>query len=280
MKDFFRQNGILILIAAILAAVITFVVTSTLGGIADPMSNFFQWVSTPVRSVVSTFADWTEERYSRTYEREALEAEIERLRQEIAELEEKAREGEAASRENEDLRSLLGLAEKRKDLTYEMATVTARGTSSWSSTFTISKGSNGAIAVDACVVDQYGNLVGLVAEVGSNWATVRTIVDAEIQMGGILARTDGAAVLEGDFALMGQGRLKLTYLPEGVELLAGDQVLTLSREGIYPSGLVVGHVEEIHAEASGMGQYAVVAPEADLDSLNRVFIITDFDIVE
>ena len=99
-------------------------------------------------------------------------------------------------------------------------------------------------------------------------------------MGGILARTDGAAVLEGDFALMGQGRLKLTYLPEGVELLAGDQVLTLSREGIYPSGLVVGHVEEIHAEASGMGQYAVVAPEADLDSLNRVFIITDFDIVE
>ena len=100
------------------------------------------------------------------------------------------------------------------------------------------------------------------------------------RVGGILARTDGAAVLEGDFALMGQGRLKLTYLPEGVELLAGDQVLTLSREGIYPSGLVVGHVEEIHAEASGMGQYAVVAPEADLDSLNRVFIITDFDIVE
>ena len=280
MKDFFRQNGILILIAAILAAVITFVVTSSLGGIANPMANFFNWVSTPVRSVVSSFASWTEEQYSRTYEREALEAEIERLRQEIAKLEEQAREGEAASRENERLRDLLGLAEKRKDLTFESATVTAYGVSSWSSTFTISKGSDSGIAANDCVVDQYGNLVGLVADVGTNWATVRTIVDAEIQMGGLLSRTDGAAVLEGDFALMGRGRLKLTYLPEGVELLAGDQVLTLSREGIYPSGLVVGHVEEILTEASGMNQYAVVVPEADLDSLKQVFVITDFDVVE
>ena len=280
MKDFFRQNGILILIAAILAAIITFVVTSSLGGIANPMANFFNWVSTPVRSVVSSFASWTEEQYSRTYEREALEAEIERLRQEIAKLEEQAREGEAASRENKRLRDLLGLAEKRKDLTFESATVTAYGVSGWSSTFTISKGSDSGIAANDCVVDQYGNLVGLVADVGTNWATVRTIVDAEIQMGGLLSRTDGAAVLEGDFALMGRGRLKLTYLPEGVELLAGDQVLTLSREGIYPSGLVVGHVEEILTEASGMNQYAVVVPEADLDSLKQVFVITDFDVVE
>ena len=280
MKDFFRHNGILILIAAALVAVITFVVTSTLGGVANPMANFFNWVSTPVRGVVSAFAGWTEERYSDAFERDAMKEEIERLRQQVAELEEKAREGEAASRENERLRNLIGLAEKRKDLTLESATVTARGSSGWSSTFTISKGENAGIAVNDCAVDEYGNLVGVVAEVGANWAAVRTVVDSEIQMGAHLSRTDGAAVLEGDFALMGEGRLKLTYLPDEAELIAGDQVLTLSREGIYPSGLVVGHIEEIHTEASGMSRYAVVAPEADLDSLKQVFVIKDFDIVE
>lgn len=280
MKDFFRQNGILILIASALVAVITFVVTSALGGVANPMANFFNWVSTPARSLSSSIAAWTEERYSSAYERDAMQEEIERLRQQIAELEEQAREGAAASRENERLRNFIGLAEKRKDLTFESATVTAHGNSNWSSTFTISKGSNADIAVDDCVLDDYGNLVGVVAEIGTNWAEVRTVVDAEIQMGALLARTDEAAVLEGDFSLMGEGRLKLTYLPDSTELIAGDQVLTLSREGIYPSGLVVGHIEEVHTEASGMARYAVIVPEADLDSLKQVFVIKDFDIVE
>ena len=110
--------------------------------------------------------------------------------------------------------------------------VTARSTSNWESTLTIGKGSAAGIAVDDCVVDEYWNLVGVVAEVGENWATVRTLVDSDTEMGGQLARTGGAAILEGDFALMGEGRLKLTYLPENSELIAGDLVTTSGRGGV------------------------------------------------
>lgn len=39
MKDFFRHNGILILIAAILLALVTAVVSMLFGGVADPLSN-------------------------------------------------------------------------------------------------------------------------------------------------------------------------------------------------------------------------------------------------
>ncbi len=280
MKDFFRNNGILVLIAAVLMALITLVVSATLGGLANPLENFLGWASTPVRALTSAFASWTEERYSSAYERETMQAEIERLRRELARMEEQARDGEAASRENERLRNLLGLRERRRELTLESATVTARGASSWSSTFTVSKGSSSGIAVGDCVIDDYGNLVGVVAETGSNWAKVRTLVDAELQMGALLARTDEAAVLEGDFALMGEGLLKLTFLPEEAEPIAGDQVLTLSRDGIYPSGLVVGHIQALHTEASGMARYAVVEPETELGALRQVFVITDFDIVE
>ena len=83
-----------------------------------------------------------------------------------------------------DCAILLAWAEKRKDLTFESATVTAHGNSNWSSTFTISKGSNADIAVDDCVLDDYGNLVGVVAEIGTNWAEVRTVVDAGDPDGG------------------------------------------------------------------------------------------------
>lgn len=36
--------------------------------------------------------------------------------------------------------------------------------------------------MDDCVVDEYWNLVGVVAEVGENWATVRTLVDSDTEM--------------------------------------------------------------------------------------------------
>lgn len=280
MKDFLKGNGILILVAAVLLALITVVVTNALGGIANPLSNALYWLGTPARSVTATFVGWTEDMYNRTFNYDAMADEVDRLREELAAMEEAAREGEAASRENENLRDLLGLREKRKDLVLESATITAWGSSSWSSTFTISKGTSLDIALDDCVIDSMGNLVGIVIEVGSNWATVRSIIDAEIQLGGMVARTDSAAILEGDFSLMGENRLKLTYLPVGSDLMAGDQILTVSREGVYPTGLVVGYVEEIHNEASGMGQYAIIVPETTLTELEQVFVITDFDIVE
>ena len=280
MKDFFRHNGILILLAAVLLALVTAVVSVLLGGTANPLSNLAGVISTPFRNGISAVINWTQERYSDAFEQDQLKEELQRLREENTKLREQAREGEAASRENERLRNLLGLREKRRELDFESATVTAHSTDNWSSTLTISKGSSMDIQVDDCVVDEYGNLVGVVAVVGENWSTVATLIDSSTEMGGMLARTDGSAILEGDFALMGQGKLKLNYLPENSSLLAGDLVLTSGMGGVYPSGLVVGHVEEVRTEASGMTQYAVVVPETDLASLKQVFVVTDFEVVE
>ena len=280
MKDFFRHNGILILIAAILLALVTAVVSMLFGGVADPLSNLVGIVTTPVRNGITAVTNWAEEKYNDAFELEQMKEELAGLKQRNAELEAQAREAEAALQENERLRNLLELQPKEWSCDKAAAMVTARSTSNWESTLTIGKGSAAGIAVDDCVVDEYWNLVGVVAEVGENWATVRTLVDSGTEMGGQLARTGGAAILEGDFALMGEGRLKLTYLPENSELIAGDLVTTSGRGGVYPAGLVAGHVEEVRTDASSMTRYAVIAPETDLDGLQQVFVITDFTVNE
>ena len=123
-------------------------------------------------------------------------------------------------------------------------------------------------------------LVGVVTEVGLNWSTVSTIINTDIQIGGIVTRTYSAGVLEGDFALMSQGKLKLSYLPERAQLVSGDEVVTSGKGDVYPSGLVVGQVEGVFTDPSGQSRYAVVVPEAQLDNLIEVFIIKDFEIVE
>ena len=115
---------------------------------------------------------------------------------------------------------------------------------------------------------------------GLNWASVDTVLSPNIEMGGQVLRANTAGILEGELALMQEGVLKLSYLPLETTITAGDEVLTSGRGEIYPSGLVVGKVESIHTEPSGMNRYALVRPSVDLDRLIEVFVIKEFDIVD
>lgn len=281
MKKLFSSNAALVVLIALLLAAITAVVSLSLPG-ADPIGNLWGVITTPFRSAGTAAAGWTEQTFSDRYQADVLRAEVERLRLELSRMEEKARAGEQAVEENENLRALLGLKQKRSELELENVTITAKTLSNWQSTFTISKGAYHGLAEDQCVIDAYGNLVGVVSEVGLNWATVITLVDTDIDMGGKVLRAgaETAAVLEGDFALMTQGRLKLSYLSQDTQLAAGDQVLTSGRGGVYPADLVVGSVESVQTDPSGMTRYAVVAPKVDLDQLGQVFVIKSFEIVE
>lgn len=280
MKDFLRQNGILLLVIALLASILIGIFTFVLSGEADPLSNIVNTIVSPVRGGVAAAADWVEGAYAYVFRRGELEDELDALRRQVGELQEKVRQGEEASRENEQLRDLLGLQARRRDFVFEAAKVTARSTANWESTLTLSKGSAAGIEAGDCVVTQTGVLVGVVAETGLNWSTVSTVIDTETEIGGIVTRTYSAGVLEGDFSLMNEGKLKLNYLPEGAQLVTGDEVLTSGRGEVFPSGLEVGRVEGVFTDPSGQTRYAVVTPSVALDTLIEVFVIKDFEIVE
>ncbi len=280
MKDFFHDNGLLILVVAVLLALITLVASLLLGGVADPVSNAVGVVTTPVRNGLSAVVNWVEGIYDRSFQYDQLKEENEALKRRIAEMEEEVRQAQSANSENERLRTLYDFQLRHKDFVMEPAAVTAVSPSNWESAITIGKGSANGVAADDCVVDQYGNFVGVVAEVGTNWASVTTLIDTDIELGGLAGRTGSAAILEGDLELMGQGRLKLSYLPEDAELMTGDEVLTSGKGGVYPPGVVVGRVESVHTDPSGMTRYAVVAPATDLGALQQVFVIKEFQVIE
>lgn len=280
MKDFFRQNGILLLVIALLLSILLGLATMLLGGSADPLSNVVNTVTAPIRGGIAAAADWAEGVYTYVFRYGELEQELDSLRARVGELEEQVRQNEEAGRENDQLRELLNLQARRRDFTFEDARVTGRSTSNWASTLTLSKGTSSGIDPGDCVVTETGVLVGVVAEAGTNWSTVSTIINTDTQMGGIVNRTYSAGVLEGDFSLMNQGKLKLNYLPEGAQLVSGDEVLTSGRGEVFPSGLVVGRVEGVFTDPSGQTRYAVVEPAVNLDVLIKVFVIKEFEIIE
>ena len=279
MKDFLRQNGILLLVAAVLLSV-ALSLGSAVFGSPDPVSNAVGAVVNPFRSGITSVIDWFDGVQEYVLHYDELHADLEDLRAQVAKLEDEVRQNEQAARENEKLRDLLDLKQKRSDFSFQSARVSERSTSNWSNTLTLSRGTDAGLEAGDCVITETGALVGIVSEVGLNWSTVSTVINTTTELGGIVNRTYSAGVLEGDFSLMGQGKLKLGYLSDNAQLVSGDEVLTSGKGGVYPSGLVVGTVDGVFTDPSGINRYAVVTPAADLADLTHVFVITDFDVVE
>lgn len=280
MKDFFRDNGFWLLLIALLLSILLGLGSVILSGSTDPLSNLANTLTSPFKSGVSAMLDWAEGVYGYVFQFSEMEQELSDLRRRVADLEEQARQGQEALAENAQLRELLNLQERRKDLEFESAKITARFTSNWESTLTISKGSAAGVEAGDCVITETGVLVGVVSETSLLSSTVATLIDTSIEVGGVVTRTYSAGILEGDFDLMNQGLLRLSYLPEGAGLVAGDEVLTSGLGGIYPAGLVVGRVQGVFNDAAGMSRYAIVDPSVELGGLIEVFVIKDFDVVE
>ena len=201
------------------------------------------------------------------------------LKREVAELRQNEHQAQRDREENAYLRELLNLQAQRRDFVFESATILEHSNTNWTSMLTLNRGTNCGIAVNDCVISAEGYLVGVVSEVGYNWATVLTVIDTDTELGALVFRTSEVVVAEGDFSLMGDKRLKLTYLPESATLLSGDYIVTSGLGGYYPSDLVIGTVESVKVDDDGLAQYAVIAPMVDFDALTEVFIIKDFTFV-
>lgn len=280
MKDFFRKKGIRIFVLVLIVAIIVAVSASLLDGKAGVGSNAMGAISAPIRHAATGIAERLEEIYGYLYKYDQLVAENEELKSQLAEAQEKARIATDANEENERLRELLNLRDKHSDFVFESARIIEWNPSNWASTFTISKGEDAEIEVGDCVVTEYGALVGQVSELGSTWATVRTVIDVEMSIGALVGEAGNAAMIVGDFSLMKKGFVKLTYLTEGTQMDLGGTILTSGKGGMFPQGLVIGYIASVETEAGGQSPYAVVEPACDLDSVAQVFVIKEFEVVE
>ena len=274
MSRFFRNNGGLLLLAAVLLALLLALGALILG--FDPVTRALEVLATPFRSASAAVSSWTQARYDRAFRYEELAAENEALRRRVAELERDAIAGQDAQRETERMKDLLGLAEARPELQYRDAAVVRRASSNWTSDLTIDRGASGGVENGDCVIDQNGYLIGVVTEAGINSSRVTTILDPRLELGGRVARTDEDAILEGDFTLMQEGLLRLSFVSEEAKLVTGDQVTTSGLGGVYPRGLVTGAVRSIIVEEDGVSRYAQVEPAADIAGVQYVYVIVDY----
>ena len=280
MKEYVKKYGIRLAALVVLVALVIGVATLMGGGEANKLEDTAADVRSPFQKVAQALVSRVEGFFGYLFEYEMLMQENENLRAQIADLEQQVRDNQQASEENVKLRELLNLRQKHSDFVFESAKVVSWNASNWASTFTISKGVESGLEIGDAVVTEYGVLVGTVSELGTNWATVDTIVDIGTSIGVLVGAEETSAMLLGDYTLMGSQYAKISFVAESGQVITGDIVVSSGAGGAYPQGLLLGTVSSVHTEAAGQIEFAVVEPFTDLTKLTQIFVIKEYQVVE
>lgn len=272
-KQFFSKRLRVLLIVAVIAAVFIAVLSSVSGSNSN---NLVQTMLGPVRNLTSSATRAVERIYNYAFHYERLEAENTVLQEKIAAMEESMRAVDTLERENERLRALLGIAEDHEDYKFLSADIIAWDSSNWSSSFTINKGESKGLAVGMCAVTEFGQVVGLITEVGTSWATVTTVLDSSMEISAFVSSSGYSGVCEGSYRTGEAGSLRLSYLPTDAVMKNGDQVVTTGST-LYPKDLILGYVTDAGLDETGMSKYAVLDASVNFDSLEQIFIITNYE---
>lgn len=273
MKNFFTPKVRTVLALCAALAILTAVIGAVTNG-ATPGEKLTGTLLSPLRGGFAAVARQAERVYDYLFRYDALEAENQALRQKISAMEQDVRDAQAMKRENERLNNLLKLSEQHPDYQYLSAYVTAWDSSNWKSACTLSKGSGAGIEEGMCAVTEYGQVVGMVTAVGPGWATVTTVRDPSLEIAASVTSTGYTGVAQCSYD--GSGLMRLSYLPTDAVVRNNDQVVTTGST-FYPKDLILGYVRDAGLDETGVGKYATIAPAADLDNLEQVFLIAQYE---
>ena len=273
MKQLFSTKLRIILVLVVLVtAALSVVAGLTNQSVPDLV---IQGLLTPFRPAATALTNTVERYYSYMFKYEALEAENQVLKAQIAQMEDVARQADATSRENERLRKTIKLQNAHESYVLQDAYIIGWSSTDFTSVLTINRGSDAGIATNMCAVTETGEVVGLVTQVGKNYAEVKTVLDSTLEISSTISSSGYNGMVKGGYMNGTEKLLKMDYLPSAAIIRNNQQVVT-SGSTVYPRGLIVGSVVDAGFEQTGVAKYALLKSAADIDSLEQIFIITQY----
>ena len=274
MRHFFSTRVRVVLILALLiAGVLT--VASSLTGKSIP-TLVVQSVLTPLRAGANALTNQAEQMYNYMFRYEALQAENEALKAQIAEMQEDNRLADSISRENNRLRDLLELQAANPDYELVDGYIISRSSTDWTSAFTVDRGTRDGIDVGMVAITANGEVVGLVTEAGTNYCTVKSVLDSSLEISATIASSGYSGMVQGGYTAGQENLLRMNYIPSSASIRNRDQVVTAGST-VYPRNLILGYVVDAGLGDTGVAKYAILEPAADIENLEQVFILTDYE---
>lgn len=274
MKDFLKSLAfrVLVLVAALLVGMMIYAAST--GGVSTIPEKLAGFIVTPLQTAATHISDGFDSFIGLFTDGGRLRDENAQLQDDVNTLREQQVELDELRRQNELYRNYLELKEQNPDYRFADARVIAMDPADNYNNFTINAGSLAGVGEGNPVITPDG-MVGVVYEVGSNYAKVRTILDPRAPVSVYISRTRDNGITANTTELSQNGLVRLSRLDRTAGAAAGDIVVTYGN-GRYPAGLMVGELTEVYAESDGLSLSATIRPFADIARLSDVFVIVDF----
>ena len=240
----------------------------------SPLKDVTGFLLTPLQSGINHVGGWLsgkmdyfEDNLDLVTKNEELQAQVDALTVENTQL----------LQDRDELNSLRDLYElDHKYESYEKVgarVIAKEDGSNWYNQFTINKGTMDGLAVDMNVIAGAG-LVGIIVDVGPNWATVRSIIDDYSNVSAEISETSETCIIAGDLKLIDDGKLQLVKLedPES-KAKTGDTIVTSQISDKFLPGILIGYISEIGTDANNLTRSGYVSPVVNFDDIKEVLVI-------
>lgn len=270
MKDSFvwryrvvLTSGVLLVISAHLLSI----GVNPSGRIATPASFVMEAVR-PIQVASARLADAAGSLFRNYLDLVGVRRENLRLRAQLEKLQAEQTRAVELEAENRRLAELLDLKEALA-LDAVAADVIGSDASGLSRTLIVAQGSEAGFKPGMAVLSGDG-VVGKIIAVSRHAARVLLIDDHNSALDAFDQRSRARGIIAG---VVDDG-LTMKYVDRADDIKEGDAVVTSGLDGIFPHGLLVGHIASVRREGPGLFLTVDVKPAADFRRLEQVLIIT------
>ena len=262
-------------IAILLGASIFLSILDSTGNL-DLLFGFLQDPLTAVAGWTSRQTDTVADALSGPRDLDEARAQIDELQTQLDALERENEELREIQGEWQILQDLFNRARQTPQLRRKTANVIGYDTSPAVRSIIIDKGSDDGLQVGMPVESSRG-LIGRIFRTTQNSAQVVLITDNASAIPVRLGTSRATGSLRGRGAT---GDLYVEWIDLKFQIEIGEVVLTSGLGGDFPQDIVIGRVVQIDRNESDLFQQAIVQPATDFETMEIVFVITDFNQID
>ena len=265
-----------ILLSLTVVCVLAILLSLTLNITGGPLNSVAGYIFVPMQRGINNLGQNISSKANDFRTLSEVLAENEKLKQQNDELMTQLNTIMLESYELENYRELFELDEKYPSYEKVAANVIAKDSGNWFHTFTIDRGTNNGLKVGMHVIAGSG-LVGIITDVGPNYAKVRSIIDDSSNVSAMVTTTQDNFNVKGDLEkLTSDGVITFSELRDTENKVSiGDPVVTSYVSDQYQQGILVGYIASIEPNANNLTKSGTITPVVDFEHIQEVLVILD-----
>lgn len=256
-----------------LVCIATLILSVVSPSFSKPIKTVMGSVVVPLQEGMNSIGEWVGNKSDALKTVRKLKKENAKLSNKVAELTEENSLLAQNKYELERLRDMYQLDKDYSSYPKIGANVISKDAGNFFNIFTINKGSDDGIKKDMNVISG-GGLVGLVFQVGKNYAKVRSIIDDESSTSVSFPNTSETAIVSGDLKLMKDNLMNITEISKDAKIAEGDMVVTSKISNKFLPGILVGYVMKTSKDPNELTQSGQITPVVDFQHIDEVLVIT------